>query len=339
VCGATPIDTFTEIYLDFGKSQTCASSKPFTYIEHTAPGSSRRQAGSGTYEFDWTPPATNVGDINVYVAGNAANGDANNTFDHIYTNKYTLTAAAGGGPTPAIATDGVQNGASFTSGMAPNSWITIKGSNLSSATDTWDKAIVNGVLPTSLDNVSVSVGGKPAYVYFVSPGQINVIAPDVGTGSMPVTVTNAGATSATFTTNSTPVSPAFFIASGVYPVATRVDNSLVIKNGTFPGTTTVAAKPGETIILWGTGFGPTSPAVPVGKATPSDQLYFSASPVTMTVGGAPATVVYALLAPTLASVYQVAVTIPANAPDGDLPIVASVAGAQSPSTVLVTVQH
>ena len=37
------------------------------------------------YEFDWTPPATAVGNITIYVAGNAANGNGNEQGDHIYT--------------------------------------------------------------------------------------------------------------------------------------------------------------------------------------------------------------------------------------------------------------
>ena len=58
---------------------------------------------------------------------------------------------------------------------------------------------MNGKLPTTLDGVSVNVGSKPAYVYFISPSQINVQAPDVGTGPVPVTVTTAGGTSVAVT--------------------------------------------------------------------------------------------------------------------------------------------
>ena len=185
------------MFLPLGQNQTCPAPRTFAYIEHSAEGSDRIQPGSQTYEFDWTPPATDVGNINIYVAGNAANGDANNTGDHIYTASYTLApGASGGGSAPAIASAGVVNGASFQPGIVPNSWITIQGANLSSTTNTWDKAIVDGKLPTSLDGVSVSVGGKPAYVYFVSASQINVLAPDAGTGSMSVTVSNGGGTSA-----------------------------------------------------------------------------------------------------------------------------------------------
>ena len=77
--------------------------------------------------------------------------------DHIYTTTYTLTPSAGGN-TPAITAGGVVSGASFQPGIVPGSWLTITGTNLSPVTDTWDKAIVNGQLPTALDGVSVNVG-------------------------------------------------------------------------------------------------------------------------------------------------------------------------------------
>ena len=54
---------------------------------------------------------------------------------------------------PTISQNGVVNGASFQPGMVPDSWVTITGTGLSSVTDSWDKAIVNGKLPTSLDGV------------------------------------------------------------------------------------------------------------------------------------------------------------------------------------------
>ena len=100
-------------------------------------------------------------------------------------------------------------------------------------------------------------------------------------------------------------------------------------NGTFAGVTTVPAKPGDVIILWGTGFGPTSPAAPVGVQVPPN-AYPTANPVTVTVGGTNATVFGAALAPGFAGLYQVAIQIPSSAPDGDLPVVATVNGAQSP---------
>jgi uncharacterized protein (TIGR03437 family) len=132
--------------------------------------------------------------------------------------------------------------------------------------------------------------------------------------------------------------PAFF-QWGTYAVATRQDFSLAVKNGTFAGTTTVPAKPGDVIILWGTGFGPTSPSAPAGAETPSTTTYNTATAVSVTVGGKPATVYGAALAPGYAGLYQIAIQIPASLTNGDYAVVATINGAQSPSTTLITVQN
>ena len=109
---------------------------------------------------------------------------------------------------------------------------------------------MKGNLPEQLDGVSVTVGGKLAFVYFVSPGQINVQAPDVGTGPVPVIVTTPTGTSVVVTANVVAQAPAFFLWPGSQVVATRnSDGGLAVKDGTFAGATTVAAKPGDVLIL------------------------------------------------------------------------------------------
>jgi uncharacterized protein (TIGR03437 family) len=239
---------------------------------------------------------------------------------------------------PTVDPAGVVNGASFQPGIVPGSWLTIKGSNLSPvAQDTWDKAIVNGKLPTSLDGVTVTVGSQPAFVYFISPGQINVQAPDVGTGPVPVIVTTPGGSSVAVTANVVAQSPAFFLWPGNQAVSTRQDASLAVKDGTFPGSTTVAAKPGDVLILWGTGFGPTSPPVASGIQVPGDKIYNS-SPVSIKIGSADAQVFGAALSPGFAGLYQVAIQVPAGMADGDYPITATVSGASSPDGVVLTVK-
>jgi uncharacterized protein (TIGR03437 family) len=240
---------------------------------------------------------------------------------------------------PAVDAGGVVSGASFQSGIVPGSWLTIKGANLSPvASDTWEKAIVNGKLPTSLDGVSVNVGSKPAYVYFISPGQINVQAPDVGTGPVPVTVTTPGGTSVAVTATVAAQSPAFFLWPGTQAVATRnSDGSLAVKNGTFTGATTAAAKPGDVLILWGTGFGPTIPPVPAGIQVPSDQVY-NTSPVTIKIGTVDAQVFGAALSPGYAGLYQVAIQVPASMADGDYALKATVSGVTSPDGVILSVK-
>jgi uncharacterized protein (TIGR03437 family) len=89
-----------------------------------------------------------------------------------------------------------------------------------------------------------------------------VQAPDGLSGPVDVVVTSPGGTSVPFTTTAQLYSPAFFAWPGNQPVATHADYSLAVKNSTFPASTTVPAKPGEFITLWGTGFGPANPALP-----------------------------------------------------------------------------
>jgi uncharacterized protein (TIGR03437 family) len=240
---------------------------------------------------------------------------------------------------PSIASSGVVNGASFLPGMAPGTWITIQGTNLSTTTRTWNSSDFSGSsLPTQLDGVSVSVGGQDAYVSYISPTQINALAPNVGIGTVSVTVTDSSATSSAVAAVSQAVQPAFF-QWGAYAVATRQDYSLAVKNGTFFGVTTTPAKPGDIIILWGNGFGSTSPAAPTGVVVPSGTIYYTASAVTVTVGSTAATVYGTALTPGYAGLYQVAVQIPTSLANGDYPVIATVAGAQSPLSTLITVQN
>jgi uncharacterized protein (TIGR03437 family) len=340
VCAPANLDPIQQTFLDFPAAQNCATNKPLAYMQHTLNGSSRIQSGSQTYEFDWTPPATDSGDIVIYVAGNGANGNGNEQGDHIYTASYTLKPQASIGP-PTIQADGAVNGATFKPGIVPGSWFTVFGSNFVPAGTLvdWSQSIVGGKLPTSLAGVSVDVGGKPAYINLVIPGQINAIAPDVGEGSQTVKVTTNGGTTSTITTLAQKAGPAFFVWPNNQPVATRnADGSFAVKAGTFAGLTTAAAKPGDVLILWGTGFGPTDSPVTPGTQTPTDKLYNTATPVTITINNTPATVIYAILAPTFAGLYQIAITVPASLADGDWPIKASVGSFQSPDGVLLSVK-
>jgi uncharacterized protein (TIGR03437 family) len=218
--------------------------------------------------------------------------------------------------------------------------MTIFGSNLSPvALDRWDNAIVNGNLPTLLDGVSVNVGSKQAFVAVISPTQINAQVPDVGTGPVPVTVTTPSGTSAAVTATVVAQSPAFFLWPGSQAVATHNDAtaSLAVKNGTFPGATTVAAKPGDVLILWGTGFGPTTPPAAAGIQVPADKIY-NASPVSVTIGTANAQFYGAALSPGYAGLYQVAIQVPTSLADGDYALKATVSGASSPDGVILSVK-
>ena len=239
---------------------------------------------------------------------------------------------------PAIAANGVVNGASFQPGIVANSWVTVQGFNLAFVTDTWANSIVNGKLPTTLDGVTVTIAGKPAYLYYISPGQINLVAPDTGSGPVQVVVLNSAGVSQAFTVTSSQYGPAFFTWPGNQVVATRQDFSLAVKDGTFAAST-VPAKPGDVIILWGTGFGPTTPPAPTGVQLPADQTYSTSTLPAVTINNVPATIFGAALAPGFAGLYQVAIQVPSSLADGDWPLVTSIGGVQSPNGTVLSVHR
>jgi uncharacterized protein (TIGR03437 family) len=183
----------------------------------------------------------------------------------------------------------------------------------------------------------------------VSPGQINIITPDMPAASagVPVVVKTPGKPDTTTAwIDSAPVVPTLFTwltstaDAGKYVVAQHADYSNVGRNGLFtdkPANFTTPARPGETIVLYGTGFGPTVPTAKSGFLT--DKSYPMSPLPTATIGGINASVVFAGLVPSLANVYQLNVVVPPNAPNGDLPlltttgVVTSTGGAVTLTTV------
>ncbi len=319
------------------------------YIADTGNGRVRKVDTSGTIttvagggntspnEVDGGPPTgVNVGALDVAVdsSGNLYIYGGNRVYKVSGLSTGTTPPAA-----PAISANGVVNGASFQPGVAANSWVTIQGTNLAAQMDDWSHSIVNGALPTSLDGVSVTMGGKPAYVYFISPGQLNVLAPDVPAGPISVTVTTAAGTSTAFSTTASAYGPAFFLWPGSQVVATRQDYTYAAKAGTFAGSTTVPAKPGDVLILWATGFGPTIPASPSGVSVPASGGFSTASAPTVTVNNTPATVYGAALAPGSAGLYQIAIQVPTTLADGDWPIQATIGSVASPAGNILSVHH
>lgn len=222
--------------------------------------------------------------------------------------------------------------------IAPNIWIEIKGVNLAPSGDSrvWQTSDFTGTqMPTQLDHVSVSVNGKSAFVYYISPTQINVLTPpDPITGPVAVVVTNNGTVSAPFTAQAQSTSPSFFVFNGgPYVAAEHLDGSLIGPASLYPGAST-PAKPGEIVVLYANGFGQTSPAVVTGSTTQSGTL--SPLPV-VTIGGTGATVQFAgLVAP---GEYQFNVVVPSKLVDGDQPITVSYNGQTTQPGTLITLMH
>ncbi len=323
-------------------SGNCPASAPVEFIEHSSPSSS-----TGTWTFNWTPPATASGPVHFYVAGNAVNGDrSSDGNDHVYTAEYVLTPTAGcvsGVPT----VTGVISAGAFgaRTDFAPGSWLEVYGSNFANGLKLWEGPDFNGLsAPTVLDRVRAQVNGKDAFTWVVSPGQLNVQAPDnAGTGPMSVTVTNCEQTSAPVNLTQQRVAPGVwapptFTSGGKQLLgATTADGKTFI--GNVAGVASRPAKPGEMIISYGVGFGATNPAVAAGQITAG--LAPLADPFVMTIGGVPLTapqLVYAGLAPGFVGLYQFNVIVP-DVPDGDQAVTMRVGSVTVPQTLFLSVKR
>ncbi|HTA47574.1 MAG TPA: IPT/TIG domain-containing protein [Bryobacteraceae bacterium] len=234
------------------------------------------------------------------------------------------------GTQPAGSVTGAANAASFQPAVASATWFAIFGTNLSATTYSWQASdFVNGQLPTSLHGVSVTINGNPAYIDYISPTQINVLAPDdTATGSVPLVITTAGQQSNSINVQKQQYTPAFFtFGSGTAVAQHAADYSLI--DATSP------AKAGEEILLYGTGFGPTTPALPTGQLITTPEP-LPGGAVQIQIGGASANVAFAgLVEPGL---YQFNVTIPANTPSGNAVLAATIGGVQTQTGVSIPIQ-
>jgi uncharacterized protein (TIGR03437 family) len=154
-----------------------------------------------------------------------------------------------------------------------------------------------------------------------------------------VTVMNSGGTSEPVTATATQYGPAFFLWPNNQVVATHRDGSYSVKAGTFSGIATVPAAPGEVIILWATGFGPTNPVAPAGVAVPSDQTHATGTMPALTINGNPMITFGAALTPGSASLYQIAIQVSNTLADGDYPIQATIGSAQSSARAVLSVHQ
>ncbi len=241
---------------------------------------------------------------------------------------------------PAITQGGIVPLYGDTPVVQSGTWVSIYGTNLAPAAAVW-----NGDFPTTLGGVSVKVNNRPAYLWFVSPLQINLQLPDdTATGTVSVELTTPTGVSTSSVTLAA-ASPSFsLLGDGARHAAAVIltpDNSGAYASGAYDlmGPTgaftysTRPVRPGENLILFGVGFGPTSPVVAAGASFSGAAR--TINPVDITIGGVAAEVSFAGL--TAAGLYQFNVIVP-TVGSGEQPLRATINGVRTPAGPLVTVR-
>jgi uncharacterized protein (TIGR03437 family) len=249
---------------------------------------------------------------------------------------------------PAVASNGVVTASGFGgfASAAPGSFIEIYGTSLANSRRGWTGSDFTGAnAPTSLDDVSVTIGGKPAFVNFVSPTQVNAQVPaDVPTGgSLPVVVSYKGLSSDPVmlpikTQSAGLLAPSTFNIFGKqYVAAQHADSRDFVSNGNLPGFPEPAV-PGETLIFYGIGFGPVTPSSTPIAGQIVTGLTALTTPIQFKIGSTVAQVFYAGFVPGFVGEYQFNVVVPKDAPSGDLPVEVTLGGDVLAQTLFLPVQ-
>jgi len=247
---------------------------------------------------------------------------------------------------PAINSGGVVSASAFGEFtlVSPGSWIEIYGTNLATKTRPWQTSDFNGInAPIELSGTSVAVGGQAAYVEYISPNQVNaLISSNVATGTQMVSVKSPGGTSASVSVTVNAVSPgllappSFNIGGTQYAVALFPDGSFVLPTGAIPGLNSRPAMPGDTIVLYGVGFGPVTSGIPAGQLAQQDSTL--SYTFNLYLAQQLCSEIYAGLAPFYTGLYQFDIIVP-MVPAGNAALTFNVNGTDGTQTLYIAVQN
>jgi uncharacterized protein (TIGR03437 family) len=268
-------------------------------------------------------------------------GDSGNNVVRLLTPYATLLAP------PLINPNGVVSASAFgqLGSVAPGSWIEIYGANLAADSRSWNSSDFQGInAPTSLDGTTVTIGGQPAYIAFIGNQQLNVQVPtDIATGPQRIIVyTGAGQSSPIPPVAVEPLQPGLYapstsnIGGNQYVWAQLSDGSIVLPSGVSSNSPSRPAKVGETMVMYGVGFGPVSPFIPAGQIV--QQSNALAEKFHIQFGGVPASVSYAGLAPGAVGLYQFNVVVPNVGSGSAIPLTFTVANYTGQQTLYTAVQ-
>jgi uncharacterized protein (TIGR03437 family) len=216
----------------------------------------------------------------------------------------------------------VVNAGDFKADVAPGGLISVFGTQLSPI----NMASSEIPLPTALGNSCLSVNGLPVPMLFVSSTQVNAQMPNQAIGNVTLILHTPGGTSDNYNLVIQPNAPSVFLA-GVgpqtdVPTVVRYDDNELVTDS-HP----IHRKSNTALVIYLTGLGQTSPAVPSGQPAPVTPLAVSMVQPTVTLGGTNLPVLYSGLAPGLVGVDQINVSVPFTVPDGmSVPLVIAQGG-------------
>jgi uncharacterized protein (TIGR03437 family) len=234
---------------------------------------------------------------------------------------------------PVINQDGIVNAASFAAlaPVAPGSLVSVFGSRLSQSPAT----ATDVPLPLSLGGATIILGGKQAPLLFTTDGQVNAVVPyGIPVNSAQQAVAARGSTiSVPQPVTLAPAAPGVFTSDGRQGIVVDVDaaGNQTLVDPAHP------ARIGDALVIYCTGLGEVDPSVTTGSPAPASPLSNAVNPVTVTIGGIDANVLFAGLTPTQVGLYQVNIVIPAGiTPGAQVPLIISAAGqASAPVTIPV----
>jgi uncharacterized protein (TIGR03437 family) len=229
---------------------------------------------------------------------------------------------------PQISTGGVVLHASTSNTVSPGSLVDIYGANFASTPIAAPSSLA--ILPVLLGTTQVLINGIPAPLLYVGPSQIVAQVPwTVAVGNASVVVLIGGAASVSVTINVQPAAPGILTYAANHAIAQNSDYSL--------NSSSNPASAGSAAVLYLIGSGPVSPPLDDGVPAPASPLSWESVPATVTVGGMPAQVLFAGMAPGFVGLVQVNFYVP-DLPSGDYPIQVAIGTAQS-NTPTISVVH
>ena len=240
-------------------------------------------------------------------------------------------------PAPHPVLNAVTNAASYSQAVAPGQFAVLWGTGMGPDNLAGLALDGNGMVSTSVAGVRVFFDGIPAPIYYVSSKQCSVVVPYFGAAkpTTHVQVEYQGVRSAAIEIPVSATAPGLFTAdqSGKGPGAILNEDGVTVNSPAAP------ARPGSVVVLYGTGEGLTDPPGVDGRPA-TDVLPKPLAPVSVEIGGLPATIDYAGAAPTfIPGLFQINARVPAAVQPGDnVPVRVTIGNASSQDGVTLAVR-